>query len=80
MTTAYETQATRDAVAAITNILAALPLAQRADVVEEAFGGALPIAFADSFKETFGNDPVPTMLIGGEIASDAIDLYEEPAQ
>jgi hypothetical protein len=79
MTIAYDTQASRDAVKAITDILAALPLNQRADVVEEAYGGALPIDWADKFQAEYGNPPIPVLLVGGEIAADVVRLYEGDA-
>jgi hypothetical protein len=77
MTTAYETEAARAAVAAISAILQTLPVAQRPDVVEEAFGGALPTAWADNFKAQFGDDPIPVLLISGEIASDVCEFFSE---
>jgi hypothetical protein len=75
-TSAYRTEASRAAVRGIAAILAMLPLNLRADVVEEAFGAGLPEAWADKFREEYGNEPMPVLLIGGEIASDVIDLYE----
>jgi hypothetical protein len=75
MTTAYATAESRAAVRAISDILAALPLAQRADIVEEAYGGALRAVEAHAFKALLGNDPIPVLLVGGEIASDAMHHF-----
>jgi hypothetical protein len=74
------TIAGRAAVAAITAIVATLPLGVRAAVVEEAFGAALPIAWADNFEASYGKAPTPVLLIGGEIATDVIAMFEEPAR
>jgi hypothetical protein len=68
------TIAARAAVQAITDILTTLPLAARAAVVEEAYGGALPVDWADNFKAAYGVDPIPVLLVGGEIAADALKV------
>jgi hypothetical protein len=79
MTTAYDTQASRAAVATISAVLRTLPLTQWPDVLEEAFGGALPTAWADNFEASYGAPPIPVLLVGGEIAADVIHLFEGTA-
>lgn len=66
------------AIAAIVAALNDVPIADRAEVLEIAYGESIPDAVADGFKADFATDTfIPVLLVSGEIAADVMHRYED---